>query len=176
MEPNSTTVDVIVYNALAQTRSTPILLPVSSAGSYSVRNAGSPNSTETVIPSIQSLKSTASGAASYVLPLDTGVLPALGAQLFQVTFMGNVSPYRGAAGQSNQNSATREDRILANRGDEKPDVEYSNGLVTAVFDGYDCLPLCLHRCVLLCIEFSLVTLYLIEILGSSKASHPPTLH
>lgn len=135
MEPNSTTVNVIVYNALAQPRSTPILLPVSSAGSYSVRNAGSPNSTETVIPSIQSLKSTASGAASYVLPLDTGVLPALGAQLFQVTFVGNVNPYRGAAGESNQNSATREDRILTNRGDEKPDVEYSNGLLTAVFDG-----------------------------------------
>lgn len=127
---------MIVYNALAQSRSAPILLPVSSAGSYSVRSGGDPNSTEATIASIQSLKSTATGAATYVLPLDTGVIPGLGAKTYQVTFVGGSFSNPTDGEQSSLNSASSEQRILtsdANGG--KEDVEYSNGLITAVFDG-----------------------------------------
>jgi len=128
---------VIVYNALAQPRSTPILLPVSSAGSYSVRSGGDPNSTETIISSLQSLKSTATGAASYVLPLDTGIVPALGAKIYQVTFVGGSDSHLVGNEESYlDGSATSEQRTLtseANGG--KEDVKYSNGLVAAVFDG-----------------------------------------
>lgn len=67
-----------------------------------------------------------------MLPLDTGVIPALGTQLYQVTFKGGQNLYRG-----NDLSTAREQRILASRGSAgKEDVEYSNGLITVVFNGY----------------------------------------
>ncbi|CAJ1925259.1 unnamed protein product [Cylindrotheca closterium] len=135
-EPNSTTVSVIVYNALGQPRWTPILLPVSSAGLYSVRSGGDPNSTATIISSLPSLKSTATGAASFVLPLDTGVLPALGAKMYQVAFIGGSDSQSIDDDEPFLDSVTTEQRILASESDSrKEDVEYSNGLVTAVFDG-----------------------------------------
>lgn len=136
LEPNSTTVSVIVYNALAQARSTPVLVPVSSAGSYSVWSGGDPNSTATVISAIPSLKSTAVGAASYVLPLDTGIIPALGAKMYHVTFIGAPDSHFADSEESYSNSFTSDQRILTTEVDGgKEDVEYSNGLMTAIFDG-----------------------------------------
>ena len=130
LEPNKTSISVAVYNALAQPRSSPILLPVSSAGSYSIQVAGDSNSTETIVPSIPSPKFTRTGAASYVLPLDTGMIPALGAQVYQVTFLGDLSVVDDE--EFNPDPIIQEKRILE---DGKEDIEYSNGILTAVFDG-----------------------------------------
>jgi len=139
LEANSTDVYVVVYNALARPRSTPILLPVSAAGSYRIWLVGNSNSNRTgvVVPSIASLKSTVSGAASYILPLDTGVIPALGANMYQVTFLGDLNESQPITGTRSglDSTATTKRRKAAEDDSAKADQEYSNGLVTVVFDG-----------------------------------------
>jgi hypothetical protein len=141
MEPNITNVYVMVYNGLGRSQSSVVFLPVSSIGSYSVWNVGSPNGTASLVSSIPSLKSTTAEAAKYVLPLDTGALPALGASVFRVGFLGD-SDYLGKRSSTETDvlvpAAPVDERSLRTsmRYNKNGDVEFSNGLIQVLFDGY----------------------------------------
>lgn len=142
MEPNRTNVYVMVYNGLGRSQSSVVFLPVSSSGSYRVWKVGSPNETSSVVSSIPSLKSTTVEAAKYVLPLDTGALPALGASVFRVGFLGGVSDYLGKHSFTGTDvlvqAAPVDERSLRTsmRYNKNGDVEFSNGLIQVLFDGY----------------------------------------
>lgn len=119
-----------------------IHVPVSSSGSYYIWKIGSANGTASVVSSLPSLKSTTSEAAQYVLPLDTGALPALGASVFQLRFVGDDSNYSKNVRSSRDDvitstTASVDQRSLRSsmRSRENGDVEISNGLIQLVFDG-----------------------------------------
>lgn len=127
---NGTELFVIVYNSLATSRSYIIHLPVSTDGTYTISKLD-----EDLLnfESVASIDSHASGtnskdAAKYVLPINTGAIPALGACLIKIsqewrTKKGYVSPCR---------KTTIERRVEE---DLTEPVKVANEFFSVVFDG-----------------------------------------
>eukprot|EP00980_Cylindrotheca_fusiformis_P014284 scaffold3791_cov137-Cylindrotheca_fusiformis.AAC.11 len=139
MQPKTTTLYVIVYNGLGQPQSSVVFLPISHDGSYTVgRLEDSTNGTATIVASMPSPQSTTAGAAKYVLPICTGALPALGASVFKVDFLGDadrVSSFRGRDKSMPPASIDADLARMTLHYSDNGDVEASNGLIQVLFDG-----------------------------------------
>eukprot|EP00980_Cylindrotheca_fusiformis_P014282 scaffold3791_cov137-Cylindrotheca_fusiformis.AAC.9 len=139
MQPKTTTLYVVVYNGLGQPQSSVVFLPISHDGSYTVgKLEDSTNGTATVVASMPSPQSTTAGAAKYVLPICTGALPALGASVFKVDFLGDadrVSSFRGRDKFMPPASIDADSARMTLHYSDNGDVEASNGLIQVLFDG-----------------------------------------
>jgi hypothetical protein len=101
------------------------MLPVSSASSYHVWKVGSPDTDSKTVQSIISPMAISNESSQYVLPLDTGELPPIGASIFRIKKTSNKI-----------SSPTNHDDLKMRMTRNKDgDVEYSNGLIRVVFDG-----------------------------------------
>ena len=108
---------MIVYNALAFSRSTIIHLPVSSDVPYHITRVGSAGKGDQILLPVRSIsKVTSDGGSDYLVLFDTGPLSPLGAAVFRLS---------RAEGQS----------VQPRRLQFSTDVEVSNGLMTVLFDG-----------------------------------------
>lgn len=123
---------VLIYNALGQTQSDVILLPVSTAGSYRVWKLGSPENEAKVVPSMPASKPTCEKSSPYVLPLNTGNLPEVGASVFQVRLLEQDRSKNDHISSLHVDARSLELRAAI---DTKGNVEFSNGQIRVVFDG-----------------------------------------
>eukprot|EP00980_Cylindrotheca_fusiformis_P014279 scaffold3791_cov137-Cylindrotheca_fusiformis.AAC.6 len=139
MQPKTPTLYVVVYNGLGQPQSSVVFLPISHAGSYTVgKLEDSTNGTATVVASMPSPHHITVGAAKYVLPIYTGVLPALGASVFKVDFLGDsgrVGSFRGRDKFMPPASIDADLARMTLHYSDNGDVEASNGLIQVLFDG-----------------------------------------
>jgi hypothetical protein len=122
----------MVYNPLGQSQTTVVLLPVSSDGLYRVRKVGD-NSTK-MLPSIPASKQSTKESAPYVLPFNTGDLPPIGANIFQIRFMDGES--KNSMSDAAAPSVVDHLSLTMRTDPDTGDVEYSNGLINVRFDGY----------------------------------------
>lgn len=129
---------VVVYNGLGVSRSTVVHLPVSSDGTYRITKVGS-SAEETKVASLPVLStiSTEKGA-EYVVHFDTGPLPPLGANVYNITLDGNGLPSLSLE-NVDMNHRPFVERLDHRRVDEfvsnSEDVEASNGIFSVLFDG-----------------------------------------
>lgn len=124
-------------------------MPVSSIGSYQVQKVGS--SEVKIVSSIPAPKKTAKASAKYVLPLNTGVLPPVGASVFQVRLV--TMPYTLPA----TDVVTDHRSLVMEMKTSNGDVEYSNGLIKVVFDGYVSWLLCVRSFLTVLTSFPFLT-------------------
>jgi hypothetical protein len=143
---NGTDVYVVVYNGLAQSRSSIVHLPVSSKAMYSVEEIGGDNSTIQAVQAIPTLRVTKLGGAPYRVAFMAAKVPPLGASVYKVSVSGipplGASVYKVSVSgisrvreiKSQLPEAARTSRISSG-GHEEPDVIASNEYYSVTFDG-----------------------------------------
>ena len=111
-------------------------LPVSSDGTYHIAKVGGSATEATVVPSSLSSTGGAENGATYVVHFDTGPLPPLGANVYNVTLEGNAMASM---------TVGHTDRVFIQKSDHRrvddlvpkdKDVMASNGIFSVLFDGY----------------------------------------
>jgi len=124
---------VVVYNGLAQSRSTIVHLPVSSPGFYTIEKVdvgAHPSTVGTSEEAIPVLESEILGGAPYRVPFLAAQVPPLGASMYKI-FKTKSLPT--ASRQESGVTITRRS-LLGNINDDE--VVASNQYFTATFNGY----------------------------------------
>lgn len=122
---------VIVYNSLAQTRSSIIHLPVSSQAFYSVQEIGGGNHTVVQVPAIPTVHST--GGAPYRVIFQAKNVPAMGASIYKISLAQKHRTRRDGHTGAEPTSLQRE-RSLS-KGNDTSDIVASNEFYSVIFDG-----------------------------------------
>jgi hypothetical protein len=123
---------VVVYNSLSWKRSTVIHLPVSMVGMYNVGKIGGDDGLVKNAKSYPSSQGVSDQRASQVISFLAGPLPSLGASVYKVAFVGNITDIDGLVRGPDESIVTQREILGI---EHSKDVEASNGLFSVVFDG-----------------------------------------
>lgn len=122
---------MIVYNALAFSRSTIIHLPVSSNVPYHISRVGSAGKGDQIMLPIRSISKVASdGGSDYLVLFDTGPLPPLGAAVFRLSRAEGHHSFPSVSSDKPVQSR----RLQFSTDPSVDEVEVSNGIMTVRFD------------------------------------------
>ena len=134
------TVYVVIYNGLGTSRSTVVHLPVSSDGTYRISKVSGSVAEAKVVQSYLSSTGTggAENGAKYVVHFNTGPLPPLGANVYNVTLAGTALASTTAEHADTKRMFIQKSvhRRVDDLVPKDKDVEASNGIFSVLFDGY----------------------------------------
>lgn len=124
---------VVVYNGLAQPRSSIVHLPVSSKAMYSVQRVGAKNRSSSHVEAIPEFASAQGPHGTYRVVFSTGILPPLGANVFEVS-LADVSSASMPSMKSTDNEVGTE-RLLQRTGESSAEIIASNEFFSVTFNG-----------------------------------------
>ncbi len=132
-QQNGTDLYIIIYNSLAQKRSSIIHLPVSSQAFYSIEEIGGTNQTLTAVSAIPALHG--SGGAKYRVVFSANNIPPMGAKMYKVSMaqMHGTRKDVHAGFQPHQGTSFQRRRLLSKDSDDS-DIVASNEYYSVAFD------------------------------------------